>query len=269
MTSAPVGLEFRYHVVDVFSDRPLAGNALCVVIDPVPEPVMQAIAREVNLSETTFATVTGDDSYDIRIFTPDNELPFAGHPSLGTAWVLGTNTWTQRSEGAVVTIETDGTSAVMSQPDPAYTERQGDDIAAALGLPGASASFVAEAGGMRHLIVPSEGPIDRIHPDLRAVDAISTAQRCPTVAVVRPLADDELHVRVFAPGAGISEDPGTGSAAGPIALLARKLWDTAADITIRQGAEVGRPCAIDVHAVEGEIKVGGKVTACARGVFTL
>src|SRR5579885_2388928 len=101
----------RYRIVDVFSDRPLAGNALCVVLDPVPDDVMQAIARETNLSETTFPTVTGSDSYDVRIFTPSVELPFAGHPTLGTAWVLGAGRWQQTSPGAVVTVEADAGGA--------------------------------------------------------------------------------------------------------------------------------------------------------------
>ena len=117
-----MGIELRYRVVDVFSDRPLAGNAVCVVLDPCPEPVMGAIAREVNLSETTFPTVIGSDEYEVRIFTPTVELPFAGHPSLGTAWVLGPRRWTQTSEGAIVVVEADETSAVMGQPTPEIRE---------------------------------------------------------------------------------------------------------------------------------------------------
>ena len=78
----------RYRIVDVFSDRALAGNQLCVVLDDCDESLMQAVAREVNLSETTFPVVTGPASYSNRIFTPSAELPFAGHPSLGTAWAL-------------------------------------------------------------------------------------------------------------------------------------------------------------------------------------
>jgi PhzF family phenazine biosynthesis protein len=78
----------HYRIVDVFTDRPLAGNQLCVVLDLSPDATMQAIAREVNLSETTFPTVTGPGAYRNRIFTPATELPFAGHPSLGTAWAL-------------------------------------------------------------------------------------------------------------------------------------------------------------------------------------
>ena len=88
-------IELAYRIVDVFSDRPLAGNALCVVVDACPEPLMAGIAREVNLSETTFPTVTADGAYRTRIWTPGGELPFAGHPTLGTAWVLGAGRWEQ------------------------------------------------------------------------------------------------------------------------------------------------------------------------------
>jgi PhzF family phenazine biosynthesis protein len=87
------------------------------------------------------------------------------------------------------------------------------------------------------------------------------------VALVRQVGDAELHVRVFAPAAGIPEDPGTGSAAGPIGLLARRIWATAVDLEIRQGQEIGRPCRIQVHAEEGNVRVGGSVVACAEGRF--
>ncbi|MGH9285178.1 MAG: PhzF family phenazine biosynthesis protein, partial [Acidimicrobiales bacterium] len=120
-----MGLSLRYRIVDVFSDRPLAGNPLCVVLDPCPPVVMAAIAREVNLSETTFPSVTGPGRYDVRIFTPAAELAFAGHPTLGTAWVLGAGRWRQASPGATVTVEADETGAVMGQPDPELAEVDG------------------------------------------------------------------------------------------------------------------------------------------------
>ena len=85
----------------------------------------------------------------------------------------------------------------------------------------------------------------------------------------RRVDDRTLHVRVFVPGAGVPEDPGTGSAAGPIALLARRRWGTDVDVVIRQGDETGRPCRIDAHGEEGAIRVGGRVTACAEGSFVL
>ena len=83
----------------------------------------------------------------------------------------------------------------------------------------------------------------------------------------RRVDDRSLHVRVFVPGAGVPEDPGTGSAAGPIALLARRLWGTDVDVVIRQGDETGRPCRIDAHGEERAIRVGGRVIACAEGSF--
>lgn len=250
-------MNFRYRVVDVFSARPLAGNALCVVLDPVPDAVMQAIAREVNLSETTFPVVTGAAAYDVRIFTPGNELPFAGHPSLGTAWVLGAQRWTQTSPGATVTIDADEGAAVMTQPDPEFAEIDPSPVASALGLPGADGAVRANVGGMSFTIVATKAPIDRLEP--KGVSA----------AIVRRVDDHNLHVRVFNPAPGIPEDPGTGSAAGPIALFARQLWGTAEDVVIRQGDEVGRPCRIEAHAEVGGMRVGGPVSACAEGTFTL
>ena len=222
-----MAIELGYRVVDVFSDRPLAGNAVCVVLDPCPEPVMGALAREVNLSETTFPTVIGDDEYDVRIFTPTGELPFAGHPSLGTGWVLGPGRWTQTSAGATVVVEADEAGAVMGQPMPQIGE-----------VPAAALGELAEKA------------------------------RVTTVGLFVPLDDSTLHARVFVPAEGF-EDPGTGSAAGPIALLARSLWGTATDVIIHQGDEIGRPCRIEVHAEEGDVRVGGRITASAEGRFTL
>ncbi|MGI8791602.1 MAG: PhzF family phenazine biosynthesis protein [Acidimicrobiales bacterium] len=265
----PHGIQVRYRIVDVFSEQPLAGNALCVVLDPLPEPVMPAVAREVNLSETTFVTVTGDNSYDVRIFTPGSELPFAGHPSLGTAWVLGPGQWRQTSPGATVDVEADASGAVMTQPDPTFTEVWPKSAGAALGVEGLSAGFAAEVGGMRHLLLPTDQPVENLRPDAAALARVAREVRCQGVAVFRQVGDAQLHVRVFVPGAGIAEDPGTGSAAGPIGVLARRLWDLPIDLRIRQGDEMGRPCRIEVHAEPGKVRVGGKVAACAEGTFTL
>ena len=261
-------MRFAYRIVDVFTDRPLVGNALCVVLDPVPGPVMAALAREVNLSETTFPVVVADGEYDVRIFTPAEELPFAGHPTLGTAWVLGPGRWTQHSEGASVVVEATTDGAVMEAPEPAFEEVDPEPAVAALGLPGAEAAVVAEAGGMRHLLVPTEAPIGALVPDLAAVTVVQRRHRTVSLAPVRRLDDRTLHARVFCPAAGIPEDPGTGSAAGPLARLARRRWSVDPELTVRQGDEIGRPCRISVHA--GDIlKVGGAVTACAEGHFTL
>ena len=248
-----LGIELRYRIVDVFSDRPLAGNALCVVLDPCPEPVMLAIAREMNLSETTFPVVVDEREYEMRIFTPLAELPFAGHPSLGTAWVLGPGSWTQRTEGATVTVEATADGAGMSQPDPVLSQ-----------LPG-SEGWLAEAAGNRHVIVARErGTLADAHSQPFALPPRTT-----TVSFLRPLDDHTLHVRAFVPGDRAFEDPGTGSLAGPAAVLARRLWHTAVDVDIRQGDEIGRPCRIQVHAEPGNLRVGGRVTPCAEGTLTL
>lgn len=268
-------MDLPYRIVDVFTDRPLAGNALCVVEPPdgvvVDDERMLAIAREVNLSETTFVTRTGDASYDVRIWTPGGELPFAGHPSLGSAWTMGPGRWTQTSPGAEVVIEASAGGAVMSQPDPVFTEVYPEDVAAGLGLGVADVlrSYVAEIGGTRHLLVPTEASIDRLHPDLRALGATARAVRVTGVAVVRKVGGAALSARVFIPGSSVAEDPGTGSAAGPIGVLARRLWGTDVDVVISQGVEMGRPCRIEVHAEDGNVRVGGAVAAVAQGVFTL
>lgn len=260
----------RYRIVDVFSDRPLAGNALCVVVDPVEDDAtMQAIAREVNLSETAFVRLQGARAYDLRIFTATDELPFAGHPSIGAAWALGPGRWTQRTAGATIVVEASETGAVLFQPDPTFTEIYPEEVAAGLGLAPAQAStaVVAEVAGIRHLLVPTDAPIDQLRPDHRLVGAAARAVRATGVAVVRRHADDTLQVRLWVPDPIPWEDPGTGSAAGAIGLLARRIWGTAEDVVVLQGAEVGRPCRIEVHAEAGNIRVGGKVAACAEGRF--
>lgn len=264
-----MSVELRYRIVDVFTERPLAGNALCVVLDPCPDAVMAAIAREVNLSETTFPVVTGDGAYEMRIFTPGAELPFAGHPSLGTAWCLGPGRWKQTTEGGTVVVESDPLGAVMQQPTPSFTYADPEQGVRALGLPGAEVASMVGAGGLRHLLVATEAPLDSLSPDPAMVAATARAAGAHTVAAFRRLDDTTLQVRVFAPSLGIVEDAGTGSAAGPIGLLAHRLWGTAVDVTVLQGAEIGRPCRIEVHAEEADLRVGGRVAACAEGVFTL
>jgi len=157
----------------------------------------------------------------------------------------------------------------MDAPEPVFEEVDPTEAVAALGLPGAEAAVVAQAGGIRHLLVPTEAALGAIRPDLGAVTAVLRRHRTTSVAPVRRLDDRTLHARVFCPGAGIPEDPGTGSAAGPFARLARMRWAVEPDLTIRQGDEIGRPSRIQVHASDGALAVGGAVTACAEGHFTL
>ncbi len=259
----------RYVIVDVFSDRPLAGNALCVVLDPCPEELMQPVARETNLSETTFVTERGDGAYSMRIFTPGVELPFAGHPTLGTAWVMGPGRWLQTTPGGVIPVTVDGRGAEMVQPDPELTQLDDPELGRALGVTRVEAAFCARAAGNGHVIVLVDEPIERLRVDtgaaLEAVDRHNTSTLC----AVERVAGGTLHVRLFFRAAPLAEDPGTGSAAGPIGLLARQHWSMAEDILIRQGDGIGRPCRIRVHAESGDLRVAGDVARCAEGEFTL
>jgi trans-2,3-dihydro-3-hydroxyanthranilate isomerase len=258
----------RYRIVDVFSDRALAGNALCVVLDKCDEALMPLIAREVNLSETTFPTVTVPGrAYEMRIFVPGGEVPFAGHPSLGTAWALGTGRWEQTTAGGVVTVEADERGAVMSQPDPTFTEVGADGVAEALGAAGVEAAWLSAAGGTNHVLVPTSVALDTLDPNLQEVARVADAKGGLSLVPFRRMDDRTLQMRIFAPGVGIPEDPGSGSAAGPVGLLARQQWGTGADVTIRSGIEMGRACVIEVHAEDGGIRVGGAVTAVADGRF--
>ncbi|MGH9283493.1 MAG: PhzF family phenazine biosynthesis protein [Acidimicrobiales bacterium] len=264
-----MAIRLEYRIVDVFSGTPLAGNALCVVVDPCPEDLQPAIAREVNLSETTFPVVIGDGAYEVRIRTPETELPFAGHPTLGTAWVLGPGRWAQTSEGGTVQVEADAGGAVMEVPDPSFVEVDGAAPSAALGLPAHEEAVLADCVGMRHVVVLTDAPIGALRPDLAAVAAAARRAGGQSICVARRIDDRTLQARVFLPGAGIPEDPGTGSAAAPIAELARRRWGTEVDVAILQGAEVGRPGRMEVHAEKGSFRVGGRVVQCATGHFTL
>jgi trans-2,3-dihydro-3-hydroxyanthranilate isomerase len=258
----------RYRLVDVFTDRPLAGNPLCVVLDPCPPELMQAIAREANLSETTFPSKTGEDSYEMRIFSPMLELPFAGHPSLGTGWLLGPRRWTQVTSGATVTVEADEEGARMSQPQPQFEalDEQHEAVLAALGLRTADGICRATVGGITHVLVATTEALDGLTPDLTRVAQASRECRAHTIAPMR--ADDRstLYARVFGPAAGLDEDAGSGSAAGAIGLFARQLWGTDERIIVGMGAEIRRPSRIEVD-ITSEILVGGRVTISAEGTF--
>ncbi len=284
----------RFLQIDVFADAPYKGNALAVFPDApdLTAAQMQAIAAEMKLSETTFVTSYTDDSYDVRIFTPREELPFAGHPTIGTCWAmldLGLV-----SGDTIYQVSTAGRTAVTVSGDVLSFERGGtvgDDLeqtdtaivaktAKALGLADGDIGFEArELGrsgrlrparsdaGVEHFLVPLRGvdALRRASPRVDLLDEVSPAGAYVFTAE-RP---GEIRARGFFPNFGTPEDPGTGSAAGPAALLARRRWGTGVDVEVLQGAEIGRPCRMEVHAEEGALRVGGRVVACAAGRFTL
>jgi len=278
---------FRYVVCDVFTDVPLAGNQLAVFTDArdLDAPTMQSLARELNLSETVFVLPPSADGADvrIRIFTPACELPFAGHPTLGAAFVLGGPLQKivirlETGAGVIpVELERDGPRIVfgrMEQPIPTWSPVENAvEVLAALGVESPSLPLERYDLGPGHLYVELASPdrVAALRPDLAALERATTdGANC----FARD--GDRWKTRMFAPAAGVPEDPATGSAAGPLAVHLARHGRTAfgEQIEISQGAEIGRPSTLYAQA-DGDagrierVTVGGSAVSVARGEFML
>ena len=295
----------RYLLVDVFTGEPFGGNQLAVFVDgaAVPERLMQPIARELNLSETTFVLPPADPENlcRLRIFTPLEELPMAGHPTVGSAFALAvegrvTAPATIRFEEGVgpVPVEVEGegdrpTGAVMIQPLPAFGPRLDDPgrTAAMLGLdasdivPGLPLEVVS--CGVPYLIVPlaSLAAVQRarLRPDLWQELLGDFASRHVYLFSRETLGNDAtIHARMFAPAAGVPEDPATGSASGPVGCYLVRHGLLAGGVRVpivcEQGYEIGRPSRIEV-AISGEgerireVRVGGGCVLVGEGRMRL
>jgi trans-2,3-dihydro-3-hydroxyanthranilate isomerase len=278
---------FRYVVADVFTDTPLAGNGLAVFTDAreIPEEQLQRLARELNLSETVFVYPAEADGHArIRIFTPTAELPFAGHPTLGTAFVLGGPLQLQEIKletgvGVVpVRLEREGPRIVfgwMSQPVPTVEPyAEASEVLDALGVERSELPVELYDNGLRFVYVAlgSEADVAALSPDLNRLGRFDAVLGFNCFAG----SGTRWKTRMFAPGGGVPEDPATGSAAGPLAVhLARhgKIgFDT--EIQISQGAEIARPSTLHAR-VDGtgeqveRVEVGGSAVVVARGEFRL
>jgi trans-2,3-dihydro-3-hydroxyanthranilate isomerase len=278
---------FRYVVADVFTDTPLAGNPVAVFTDArqLEEQALQRLARELNLSETVFVLPAESGGHArIRIFTPTNELPFAGHPTLGTAFVLAgpmqlPEIRLETGMGIVpVALERDGDRIVfgwMEQPLPSW-EPYPEEAALLAALRVGRSELPVELydNGVRHVYVAlgSEQEVAALRPDLSALMDL------PAVIGVNCFAGEgsRWKTRMFAPAGGVSEDPATGSAAGPLAVHLARHGRIAfgEEIEISQGAEIGRPSTLYARA-EGSaeelerVEVGGSAVIVARGEFRL
>lgn len=290
-----MGLDFT--LVDVFSDRPFGGNQLAVFPDArgITEETMQQLAREFNFPETTFVLPPSDPSHTcrVRIFTPRQELPFAGHPTLGTAAVLaarGARAAERRfvfEEGiGPVTVAVQGQTIRLHLHSPDYqTTDQALPVAAiakALALPEDAIVQSWYAGvGLRFCFVrlADRELVDRAVPD-KAAWAAGIAQGWSQEVYV--FAGDfrdgaHLHARFFAPGLGVDEDPATGSAcAALVASLAHQSPqpDGTYRLHIGQGVAMGRPSALEGTASKQggrltEVVVSGSATIVGHGTMTL
>ena len=250
---------FRYAVADVFTDRPLQGNQLAVFTDAreIPEETLQRLAREINFSETVFVYPAEEGGHArIRIFMPTSEVPFAGHPVLGTAFVLGGPTGfdeivLETGVGPVpVALErADGRLVFgrMRQPVPTVEPfPHPDALLDALGVESSALPIELYDNGMANAYValPDEDAVAALAPDMRALARLDAVLGSPGFGANCFAGEGaRWKTRMFAPADGVPEDPATGSAAGPLAChLARHgLIGFGDEIEISQGAELGRP----------------------------
>ncbi|MDN2566129.1 PhzF family phenazine biosynthesis protein [Aquibium sp. A9E412] len=300
----------RYRIYDVFAETALAGNPLAVVddADGLDDATMQAIAREFNLSETVFLCRPGNPVHAaaVRIFTPAHELPFAGHPTVGSAVALAEDRAAQGDGGetALLVLE-EGVGAVrcavtLTAGGPGFAEfdlprlpaavpfeASNEAVAAALGLDHHAIGFENHAvsawsAGVPYVCVPVADleAAGRARIDARLWDAIAPREGAVTAdpyVYCRETVNHDcaFHARMFAPDAGIAEDPATGSAAAAFvgAVLrfdapvdgAHRLW-------IEQGIEMGRPSRIrvEIDVAGGKLaggRIGGQAVRIAEGTL--
>jgi trans-2,3-dihydro-3-hydroxyanthranilate isomerase len=296
----------HYHLIDVFTDRAFGGNPLAVFTEGagIPDPLMQSIAKELNLSETTFVLAPDDPKHDcrVRIFTPGSELPMAGHPTVGTAFVLAREGILKKSDvifeeavGPVpVSIELENGAPgfiEMRQPLPKFGLRFGDvdAIAEMLSLePRAirETKLPVEivSCGVPYLLVPLDGleSIRRIRFRTDVWERVVRGQApAPDVFVFTTAAEfpgSDIHSRMFAPAHGISEDPATGSAHGPLGCYLVRHGVLPSEDELRfvseQGVEMGRPSFLRIRIAHdrGEIsavRVGGTCHYMGGGYFDI
>jgi trans-2,3-dihydro-3-hydroxyanthranilate isomerase len=276
---------FRYVVADVFTEEPLTGNQLAVFTDAreLPEEQLQPLAKEMAFSETVYVLPAEADGHvRIRIFTPSAELPFAGHPVLGSAFVLGAplqlgEIRLETGSGVVpVVLEREGARIVfgrMSQPVPGWEPFDlAEEVGELLGIRSKLPVEVYDLGPTHaYFALGSEEEVAALEPDFGALARL-------TQAGINCFAGSgtSWKTRMFAPASGVAEDPATGSAAGPLAIHLARHGRTpfGEQIEISQGAELGRPSKLYATAwgtperIE-RVEVGGSAVIVARGEFRL
>ena len=298
--------EFEFRQIDVFTDRPLAGNPLAVVLDAdeMDGETMQSVAAEANLSETAFVLRPSEPTadYRLRIFTPRRELPFAGHPSVGTAFALLEEgrfgspevALSVRQEVGIgvlpieIGVTEDGPLITMTQGSPEVSERVEDagDIAAVLGCGTAEVSQSrpgprVASTGLRQLMVPmaSVEAVSLLSPEWSALALMERRLGVTGVNVFAVDGPGRVRSRFFSPRSGIMEDPATGSAAGALGayMTVEGMLDPeggTADLSVYQGLEIRRPSRIDVRVradgrVPTLVEVGGRCVTVLKGTLSI
>jgi trans-2,3-dihydro-3-hydroxyanthranilate isomerase len=282
----------RYLIVDVFGENRFTGNQLAVFLDAgaLDSATMQSLAREMNFAESAFVldTRANDIGWPVRIFTPQAEVPFAGHPTLGTSWVIAHELLGERPETMTLDLQAgpipvrfEGDLLWMTQKQPEFLRRVDLVPAAALlGLDPADidSRFPLEevSTGLPFLLVPvvSLQAVARARIRGEAYDRF-VKQGFKAIFVFAPETVDpsnRIHARMFAGAFGVPEDAATGSANGCLAawlVRHRYFGEPSIDLTVEQGVEMGRASRLHLRAAEENgtvtIQVGGRVVPVAEG----
>ncbi len=293
---------YQFVLVDVFTEYPLTGNQLAVVMNAqsLNDSQMQAVAREFNYSETTFILPARQmkAAWRLRSFAPSAEVFGAGHNALGAWWVLAergridlnaplTTVWQELGEKvSPVEIYSEAgkpLQVAMTQSEPRFGDTLTDQVllARALGLDSSDfevdgLTAQAVSTGAMHLLVPvrSRSALERVSVDARALISLVRPLGCEGCYLFCLKAGERgpaVHARAFFPGIGISEDPATGSAAGPLAvyLVSRNVMAEDVWWGIEQGIEMGRPSRIEVRVQGKKVEVAGRSVIVADGAISL
>lgn len=290
----------KFYIVDVFAEEKYTGNQLAVFTDAgsVSDKQMQRIAKEMNYSETTFVVSTDirEGGYDVRIFTPEQELPFAGHPTLGTAYVLQQEIIKQPAQAIILNLKvgqipvslsySNGTVDLlwMQQKPPTFNQIfVAEAIAQVLNLEVAEIDSrfpIQEVStGVPFIIVPlkTQSALKRVKVNKDKYFELINTTQAKSLLVFCPetySSANNLSVRVFADYFGVPEDPATGSANGCLAgYLVQYSYcgEEPINLRVEQGYEIGRPSLLLLKAQQKdgaiEVSVGGKVIMVANGEF--
>jgi trans-2,3-dihydro-3-hydroxyanthranilate isomerase len=298
----------HYHKVDVFTDRAFGGNPLSVFINGrgISGEMMQTLAKELNLSEATFVLppVNPANSYKLRIFTPGKELPMAGHPTVGTTFILARENMIERQGDSTTIVLEEGVGDIpveleykddqpgmiwMTQPKPQFgkqaTAEERTSIAAMLSLPESSLDdrypVQIVSSGVPFLYVPIKdlASIRNVRFNVEINERIMKGFGTTEVFVFTSEVEGRnstVHSRMFAPGMGLTEDPATGAASGPLGayLVHYGIARDPQHILSEQGIEMGRPSYIHIQiATQGDeitsARIGGTSHYMGEGFFEI